>query len=216
MKTNQDFKNAALAALKGNWTPAVLLAVVYLAIIFIYMICSMLPVYIPSLMKYILVASGVSMLINIFVRLPFEVGFSFGYLRLYQAGEPYLVRVAVDRTLTKYWKNLWCMILLYLKVILWSLLLIVPGIIKVFEYAMAPFILAENPEIGALEAIHRSSAMMKGHRFDLFYLILSFIGWYFLCILTLGIGFLWLIPYAETSVAAFYENLKEPEIPVIE
>ena len=89
-----------------------------------------------------------------------------------------------------------------------ALLFIIPGIIKAFSYAMTPYILEENPELSANDAIDHSRAMMKGHKFDLFWLYLSFIGWFILCILTLGIGFLWLTPYMETSVAAFYEDVK--------
>lgn len=73
---------------------------------------------------------------------------------------------------------------------------------------MTPYILHENPELSASEAIHRSRMMMKGHKFDLFWLQLSFIGWFFLCLLTTGIGFLWLQPYYYTAQAAFYEEVK--------
>ena len=100
------------------------------------------------------------------------------------------------------------MLLMTIMVFLWSLLLIIPGIIKWFSYAMTPFILEENPELSASEAIHRSRMMMRGHKFDLFYLYLSFIGWFILCILTAGIGFLWLGPYVDTALAAFYEEVK--------
>ena len=88
------------------------------------------------------------------------------------------------------------------------MLFIFPGIVKIFSYAMTPFILEENPELSANDAIDRSRAMMKGHKFDLFWLLLSFIGWFILALLTLGIGGLWLQPYMQTSVAAFYEDVK--------
>lgn len=73
---------------------------------------------------------------------------------------------------------------------------------------MTPFILEENPELTAGEAIDRSRFMMRGHKFDLFWLQLSFIGWFFLSVLTAGIGLLWLEPYYRTSLAAFYEEVK--------
>ena len=90
----------------------------------------------------------------------------------------------------------------------WSLLFIIPGIVKGFSYAMTPFILDEYPELTPVEAIHRSRMMMRGHKFDLFYLSLSFIGWGLLGILTLGIGYLWLTPYMSTTMASFYEDVK--------
>ena len=107
-----------------------------------------------------------------------------------------------------YWHKVWGMFLMNVFIFLWMLLLIIPGIVKIFSYSMTPFILEEHPELSANEAIDHSRAMMKGHKFDLFWLYLSFLGWFILCILSLGIGFLWLTPYMETSVAAFYEDVK--------
>ena len=109
---------------------------------------------------------------------------------------------------TNYWRNVWSMLLVSIFTVLWSLLFIIPGIIKLFSYAMTPYIIVDNPELTANEAIDRSRMMMRGHKFDLFWLYLGFIGWFFLCILTCGIGFLWLTPYVEAAKAAFYEEVK--------
>lgn len=99
-----------------------------------------------------------------------------------------------------------------LYIIFWSLLFIIPGILASYSYAMSPFILLEHPEMTANEAIAASKKMMYGNRWKLFCLEFSFIGWSFLCMFTLGIGYLWLLPYMETSRAAFYRNLTEKEI----
>ena len=101
--------------------------------------------------------------------------------------------------------------LLALYTLLWTLLFIIPGIIKGFSYAMTPYILAENPELTAKEAIERSKDMMEGNRWRLFCLEISFIGWGILSLLTLGIGSLWLTPYMEASVAAFYREISGTE-----
>ena len=93
-------------------------------------------------------------------------------------------------------------------IFLWSLLLIIPGIIKSYSYAMTPYILVDKPELSANEAIEESMRLMSGHKFDLFYLQLSFIGWFILALLTAGIGFLWLTPYYNSTVASFYLSLK--------
>lgn len=85
--------------------------------------------------------------------------------------------------------------------------LIVPGIIMILNYRMVSYILAEYPEMTANEALRKSKEMMKGNRWRLFCLEFSFIGWEFLCAFTLGIGQLWLIPYKETAVAAFYRDI---------
>ena len=97
-----------------------------------------------------------------------------------------------------------------LYIFLWSLLLIIPGIIATYSYAMTEFILAEHPELTAREAIARSKEMMSGNRWRLFCLHFSFIGWQILCILTLGIGNLWLTPYVQTATAAFYREISSP------
>ena len=91
---------------------------------------------------------------------------------------------------------------------LWSLLFYIPGIIKGLSYSQANYILAENPGIGAREAINRSKAMMDGHKMELFVLNLSFIGWYLLCGITFGIAAIWVIPYVNATMTNFYNTVK--------
>lgn len=99
--------------------------------------------------------------------------------------------------------------LMQLFIVLWMLLLIVPGILAALSYSMTFFILADNPDIGPLEAIRRSKKMMKGRRWKYFCLGLRFVGWSLLAVLTLFIGYLWVMPYYSTSMALFYEDVKE-------
>lgn len=87
---------------------------------------------------------------------------------------------------------------------LWYLLLIIPGIIKYYAYSMVPYILAENPNIGAREAINKSIEMTNGHKFDMFVLDLSFLGWYILGLLLFGIGILFVLPYDNATKAELY------------
>lgn len=94
---------------------------------------------------------------------------------------------------------------------LWSLLLIVPGIIKSFSYSMAPFILMDHPEYTVHEALDMSREMMKGHKWELFLLYLGFFGWILLTIITFGIASFWVVPYMATSVAHFYLRLSEKD-----
>lgn len=99
--------------------------------------------------------------------------------------------------------------LTFLYTFLWTLLLIVPGIIKGYSYSQTSFLMRENPEFSGEEAIQLSMKMMKGHKAELFLLDLSFIGWGFLCIFTLFIGYFWLGPYMVTARAEFYKELKK-------
>ena len=94
-------------------------------------------------------------------------------------------------------------------VFLWSLLFVIPGIIASYRYSMTPYILAENMELSVMEAITESKKMMRGNKFRLFCLELSFIGWDILAVLTLNIGDLWVHPYREAARAAFYREISE-------
>ena len=91
--------------------------------------------------------------------------------------------------------------------VLWSLLFIIPGIVKGLSYAMTPFILEEHPEMTASEAIKASMRLMDGHKMDLFILGLTFIGWQILACLTMGIGFLFLNPYMNATYAVLYRSI---------
>lgn len=91
---------------------------------------------------------------------------------------------------------------------LWSLLFIIPGIVKGISYSMAPYILAENKGKAALECINESKAMTEGHKMELFVLALSFIGWGLLVGITFGIAGIWVFPYAQATMVNAYKWLK--------
>lgn len=108
-----------------------------------------------------------------------------------------------------------CLMLLQgLFTLLWALLLIIPGFVAIYRYAMAPFLMAENPEMTASEAIAASKTLMDGHKWELFCLDLSFLGWVILSTLTLGIGTLFLNPYMNAAHAAFYREISS--LPTVE
>lgn len=94
-------------------------------------------------------------------------------------------------------------------ILLWSLLFVIPGIIKSCAYSMAHYIALENPELSANECITRSKEMMDGHKWDYFCLRLSYIGWYILSALTLGILSFWVMPKVETASYLFYKSIKK-------
>ena len=225
MKRNTDYKNAALAALKGNWGKAVLATVIYTAIAYIalgpYMFqtfkfqaamtaagSSMDAQVLLSQLSTLYGYMGLSELLMIFLLAPLMVGFTNAMRLLLVQGDREVPMNMFKIAKTGYWHKVWGIFLMGVFIALWSLLFVIPGIIKTFSYAMTPYILEEHPELTANEAIDHSRAMMKGHKFDLFWLYLSFIGWGILCIFTLGIGLLWLVPYMQTAQASFYEDVK--------
>ena len=109
-------------------------------------------------------------------------------------------------------KNFWpafkTYILMVVYIFLWTLLLYIPGIIKGIAYSQTMYIMAENPTLGANEAITRSREMMDGHKMEYFLLGLSFLGWMILGMFTFGLLYIWLMPYMEATLANYYKYLK--------
>ncbi len=106
-----------------------------------------------------------------------------------------------------FWKAFGLRLVMGLFITLWTFLFIIPGIIASYSYAMAPYLMAENPDMGIMEAIRRSKEIMQGNKWRLFCLHISFIGWAFLCIFTCGLGTLFLSPYQMLAEAAFYREI---------
>ncbi len=110
-----------------------------------------------------------------------------------------------------FWPFLKVTLLASLFTFLWSLLFIIPGIIKALAYSQAPYIIAENPNMPAMEALRQSERMMAGRKMDYFVLNLSFIGWALLAIPTLGLIAIWLEPYMQMTMINFYSDLKSSQ-----
>lgn len=101
-------------------------------------------------------------------------------------------------------------------ILLWSCLFIIPGIIKSYSYSMAWYILAENPDMTAREALTESKIIMNGHKLDFFVLQLSFFFWALLIIVTFGIATIYVVPYQQLTFTNFYHNIKRQPAPVAE
>ena len=193
IKENKELRGAARERLKGNWGTAVLLCL-------IFTIVSGLPGAIPY----------IGAVISIILAGPLTLGLVACFMKLVR-NEPFSFEGLFDG-----FKNFTPAFILTLLIaiftFLWALLLIVPGIIAGYRYAMAYYILSDNPQMSGKEALEESKKMMNGFKGKLFCLHLSFIGWGLLGLLTFGIGYLWLIPYIQTSTANFYQNLKEASL----
>ena len=98
---------------------------------------------------------------------------------------------------------------------LWSILLVVPGILRAFSYALGTFVLADNPHMTHSEAREESIHLMEGNRWRLARLYLSFTGWLLLCVLTCGLLLFFVMPYMYTAVACFYEQVKAEKAPPV-
>lgn len=190
LKLNSELRAVSRTTLSGNWMMAALATLVYL-----------------------LIAGGVSSIpvagsvLAIIITYPLAYGFAILFLDLFREGKPIDIGKLFDgfKDFGRVWGTL---ILVAIYTILWTCLLIIPGIVKSYSYALTPFILKDEPELKYNAAIEKSMRMMDGYKMKLFLLNLSFIGWMILSILTLGIGLLFLQPYMNTARAAFYEDLK--------
>lgn len=118
-----------------------------------------------------------------------------------------------------FWSAFKLTFLVGLYTFLWSLLLYIPGIVKSISYSMSFYILAENKGKSARECIRESMEMTNGHKWELFVLSLSFIGWALLGAITLGIAYIWIVPYMQATFTNAYKLLKGEtavDAPVIE
>ena len=113
-------------------------------------------------------------------------------------------------------KSFLVVFLMALFIALWSMLLVIPGIIMAYAYSMSVYVANDHPELSAIDAIKKSRELMRGHKMELFLLDLSFIGWFLLCLLTGGIGFIFLAPYIEMAHVEFYRELTDDVVEVVE
>lgn len=212
MKTNSQIRQESLAAMRGNWGSAVVVTIVYLLIIFAGSFVAALLGKVVGAPVDSSVQEILNLLVSIFVVYPMSfslaklfLGFVRGEQQLYVGGVFSAFKAPC------YGKSVGLYLLISIYTFLWALLLIVPGIIKSLAYSLAPYVLADNPELTADQAINRSMAMMKGHKMDLFLMVLGYVGFGLLSLLALGIPLLWLHPYYQAVFAKFYEEVKSEQ-----
>ncbi|MDR2807778.1 MAG: DUF975 family protein [Spirochaetaceae bacterium] len=211
MQSNAGLRAYARTQLAGKWFASAIVTLVYMLIFYI---ANVLVSGIGAFIGFVFEFQNTDIL-SIFIKTvvssaitgPVTVGY-FWYFMYIARGEPTALQNLFDgfRLFSKVFLVFFTQTLL---IMLWTLLLFVPGIIKGCSYAMTFFILRDNPDIGTLEAITQSRRMMNGHKMRYFLLQLSFMGWLLLCIISAGIGLLWLLPYAYLTTANFYEYLKQ-------
>ncbi len=197
-------KKEALSHLRGNWKFPVLVTLItgFLSV------CFNAKDLISSLFSFELSTPSIASFIWFFMSPVLSMAETYFFLSF-----------VINREQTKFYTyleglNLWIkgilsFLYVLVKIFLWSLLLIIPGIIKALAYSMVPFIIAENPSIGIKNAVRVSCIMTKGCLFDIFMFYLSFAGWLVLLILSGGILVLWVGPYIDTATTFLYLFLKE-------
>ena len=205
--TSSDFKRIALEKLKNNWFNAV-----FVCIIFALMTNGISwAVNTNHIIRYGFFSNSnvkvnFGSLLNLILGGPASLGIATYFLRLLRDENSSIEDVFSG--FSSFGKTFVLNLLINIFVGLWLLLLIVPGIIAIIRYSMSYYIMYDNPELTATEALDSSKEMMDGEKMNLFILWLSFLGWFILGLVTLGIGFIWITPYYNAAKTAFYENLK--------
>jgi uncharacterized membrane protein len=153
-----------------------------------------------------LIVVVIACVMGIFLFNPLEVGCNRFFIRnLHEKAQVGNVGFAFD---TYYLNNVKILFFRDLQLVLWTLLFIIPGIVKAYEYRMIPYILAENPHMSKKEVFAASKSMMMGNKWKAFVLDMSFLGWHILSVFTVGILELFYVaPYMYATNAALYEAL---------
>ena len=150
--------------------------------------------------------SVIGCVLRIFVFNPLKVGCYRFFSK--NVEDPGVTLDVLKEGFGSYGHTLGTLLLTDLFLVLWTLLLVVPGIIKAYSYRLVPYIIKDNPELSAMEVIKRSKELMDGNKWRAFTLDLSFIGWFLLGVLTLGlVNVFWTNPYHESAKAVFYRDL---------
>ena len=194
MKRAKELRAAAWEKKKGRWG---MLALVFFIYSLIMAACAAL---------YYVVVGAVAVLL---LSGPLMLGFTMVCLAVSRRQGASLSKLFEG--FSRFGDSLVLFLLMDIFIFLWSLLLIIPGIIKMYSYSMSWFVLHDRPDLTGNEARKRSMYLMKGHKWRLFCLDFSFLGWYLLSALTLGILAFWVTPYHMTARAEFYQELLAEE-----
>ena len=187
--TNRDLMQQAREALRGRWGLAIGGSVIYM----------LLTIGISLIPK-------VGWIGGLIIEGPLILGWTIFFLALSRKQESKLAQLFDG--FQRFTKALGAYLLMIL-----CIFPFVAAFIAALSYSQTFFILAENPQMKSSDALRKSEAMMNGNRWKLFCLLWRFFGWFLLGILSLGIGFLWILPYMQTTLARFYDDLKEGDKP---
>lgn len=209
MKENKILKQEALDTIRGKWGSIIGAIVVY----FLITVVLSMNLHLERLGPLAVVVIFIFFIVRICITPTLVVGLNTYLLKFSRNQEVGINTIFEDfKAFPKMRKNFNVVFLRAIYTFLWTLLFIIPGVIKAISYSQTLFISIENPELSANDAIVKSMEMMKGHKAKYFSLGLSFLGWFILGILSLGIGFIWIVPYMYVTTAKFYEDLKSQAV----
>jgi len=207
MRTRQEIKADAKAAMKQQWGTSIGTLILYAVVIAVAVLVCVLFIFVNVAVYIVLL-----LVVMLLLAGPLIVGVSGVFAKIYRR-EPASAGGIFSAFSNNYPRKLGGMLWMELFVFLWSLLFVIPGIVKAFAYSMIPYILADCPNVTAKEAMKLSMRMTKGYKGTLFVMGLSFIGWYMLSSLTFGIlALVYVNPYMYTTIGGYYNELKKNAI----
>lgn len=211
MKSYSEYRAQARETLHGAWNES---AVLYLIIMAVPLILSGSTEFVsPTEMALLGALSGASALVSILLTMPLQYGAQNSLLSLSRGESNGTLRDGLNYFAKDYARSVPALLLATLaEIALGVVTLLIGAFVLQYAYAMVPYLLRDYPELTAKEALRTSREMMRGHKWDLFVLDLTFIGWYLLGVFTLGIAYLWIMPYQYTAHAHYYEDLKAATI----
>ncbi|MDP4086431.1 MAG: DUF975 family protein [Bacillota bacterium] len=203
-----QIKKQARESLKGKWGVSVLSALVLFAIV------ELLPIFLGMILKgdSAQIGGNIFDVIYSIAAIPLSFAFYWFYLNMIRGNKPNIIEIfSIYKNGNHSLKVIGISLLKTLIILLWSILFVIPGIIKTISYSQIYFLIKDHPEYTVTQAIKESKKRMKGYKCKYFLLGLSFLGWGLLSMITLGIGLLWFVPYYTTSIAVFYNELIAPQ-----
>ena len=206
MLDRKELKAAAKAQIKGN------IGILFLCMLVMFIVVAVVSGLISAVtilsdnLVMVTVFTLLGSLLLIIVTPPFMVSFAMIYLNLREGQRPEVGHIFKGFSITG--KSIWLYIIMQVFITLWSLLLIIPGIIKTYAYLLCFYVLAENQNMTARQALSESKRITKGYKMSLFVLGLSFILWGLLCVVTLGFAGIYVVPYIEATYANAYKKIQ--------
>lgn len=209
MKSSFEYRAEAREKMAGNWAGAILITVIYLLVA----IACEGSQYVGTFFSDSILTSGMgglSSVLSLFIVAPFDFAITMTYLSFVRGTDELVPERTLDPIREDYMRIFSTSVIQKAIILVASICTLgILGIYLTFAYAMVPYLIKDYPELTWRDALRTSREMMNGHKWELFCLEFSFIGWILLAIVTCGIGILFLAPYMETAEALYYEDLKK-------
>lgn len=218
-KSPFEYRTQARVALQNRWGEAAIVG----AIIMILTLCSSFPSTLESIntvfeteilnsIWWKLLITPLTTFLALLI-LPIQYGFAIALLHMVRGSEAGLLESTMQQTKTNYGRLFVAgIVITTITAVVGVFTLWIGAIILGYTYRMVPYLLVDYPNISLREAMKVSREMMRGYKWKLFMLDLSFIGWYIVGMMTCGIGMLLVTPYIQTSTALFYDDLKSQRL----